>query len=392
MNRKILVCLIPIFLVGCKLPGTSSDPSPAPPASATPSPSPSPTPIVFNQIRTGGNDTCGIATSGRLTCWGLNDAGELGNGTTSDESLPTNIDSGTTYIAVATGSDGGYSHTCGITTSGALKCWGDNLFGELGNGTTTNEESPVVIDSGTTYAAIAVGGNGSEAHTCGITTGGVLKCWGSDTQGELGDGGSSEQNSPIVIHSGTSYTAVSAGNTHTCAITSAGALQCWGQNQYGQLGSGNPVVDSGVSYQSISASYTATCGITTGGVLKCWGTGDLGNNTYSAPQSSPIVIDSGTSYHSVSVGPAAICGITTSNALKCWGVNSWGEVGNGTESAQETPAFIDSGVNYNNVSVGGAQSCGVTTSGVGKCWGANGSGQLGNGTTTSSNTPTAVAP
>ncbi len=342
----------------------------------------------YSQISSGGNSTCGITQSGVLKCWGIPLVGSSNLTSSSFILSPTTVDSGVLYSSVSVGNNGGYPHACGITQSGVLKCWGANGSGQLGDGTLISRTSPVTIDSGTSYKSVAVGGNGSEAHSCGITTAGILKCWGNDRV--MATGTTVHRLTPSIIDTSMSYSSVTVGDTYTCAINSVEVLKCWGTSYHGQSQSIATVVDPGTAYKSVTASYTAVCGITNANELKCWGTGHLGSGAYSASQSTPIIIDSGTSYRNVSVGPAAICGITLTNSLKCWGVNSWGEVGNGSLVAQTTPLRIDAGTLYGSISVGSAQTCGITTGGLAKCWGSNNAGQLGDGTTSIKLTPTAV--
>ena len=182
------------------------------------------------KVASGAVHTCGINPTGGLRCWGWNLYGRLGDGTTTDRLTPTTINSGTTYTAIAAGGH----HTCGITTSGGLKCWGRNEYGQLGDGTTTNRHTPTTIDAGTTYQAIAAG----VWHTCGITTSGVLKCWGWNLYGQLGDGTTTNRLTPTTIDAGTTYTAIATNSLHTCGVTTTGVLKCWGWNEYGQLGDG----------------------------------------------------------------------------------------------------------------------------------------------------------
>ncbi len=357
-------------------------------------PPPPPPPAPLAQIVTAANSTCGILTDGKLNCWGNNFAGQLGDGTTDMRLSPTLIDGGSEYLTVAHGNSNGPAHTCAIATTGALKCWGGNAYGQVGDGTTTERHTPVVIDSGTQYLSVSVAGDGSNGHTCGVTSTNVLKCWGSNAHGQLGDGTTTSSLTPITVEP--SIASVSTGNRHTCAITMAGVLKCWGENSsYGQLGTGNntnyivpTVIDSGVSYSQVSTAYTRTCGVTTSNVLKCWGH-RIGNGTTSFVN-TPTIIDGGTAYGAVGSGPNGSCAITTAGVLKCWGINSNGSVGDGTMTDRLSPVVVDSGTAYLTISTGNSVSCGMTAAGDAKCWGSNGTGAIGNGTQTDSLVPTLV--
>ena len=129
----------------------------------------------------------------------------------------------------------GFGHTCGVTSGGAAYCWGYNLYGQLGDGTTTDRSSPVLVAGSVSFAAVSAGVYG---HTCGVPAGGAAYCWGPNPYGELGDGTTTNQSSPVLVAGGVSFAAVSAGGAHTCGVTAGGAAYCWGLNSKGQLGDG----------------------------------------------------------------------------------------------------------------------------------------------------------
>ena len=206
-----------------------------------------------NKVSGGQKFTCAIVDNGDLKCWGADGAGQLGDGGTigvgvnTDTNAPssTAIDLGTGRTAVAV-SAGSY-HACAILDNGELKCWGDDWKGQLGDGGSNlaiSAPSSTAIDLGTGRTAIAVDAGGR--HTCAILDNGDMICWGWDSKGQLGDGGSnSERNSPsnsttINLGTGRTAVAVSTGAEYTCAILDNGELKCWGHDQYGQLGNGGP--------------------------------------------------------------------------------------------------------------------------------------------------------
>ncbi len=334
----------------------------------------------------GASHSCAIDSWGILSCVGLNDNSQLGRGTGLNSANFTTVDRGTAYSSLALGS----VHSCGLTTTGILNCWGSAAQGELGNNSTTiGSAVPMRMDAPNTYLRIAVGAN----HTCGILSSGALRCWGLNSNGQIGNNTTVNVLLPITIDSGVNYTQIALGTSHTCGITDSNALKCWGLNTFGQLGTNSltqsnvPVlVDSGVSYTKIALGGKHSCGITTTGVLKCWGyntSGQLGINS-STLALVPTVIDSGVSYSEIGLGLNHTCGITNANVLKCWGDNTYGQVGNGFTLNVMLPVIIDSGIAYAKLGSmsQASHSCAITAPSASpantlKCWGQNTSGQLG---------------
>lgn len=298
--------------------------------------------------------------------------------------------------------DAGGSHACALRSDHALFCWGSNAFGQLGIGNTTNHSSPVRVTAlGTSVTSVSAG----NLHTCAIKSDGTVWCWGSNGNGRLGNGGTTNRTSPVRV-TGLPTTAmeVSAGYSHTCARTSDRKLWCWGSDFFGQLGNGvsgsghdrsTPlqVTSLGSTVLGVSAGGNFTCAVKTNGSLYCWGRdieGQLGNGRqgpflhYSTPQ----LVSGISSVAGVSAGDLHTCARKTDNSVWCWGYNGFGEVGNGTRTNQTVPAQVTT--NASNVSAGGYHTCARTGTSTALCWGRNSNKQIGDGSSTDRLVPVKV--
>jgi alpha-tubulin suppressor-like RCC1 family protein len=349
-------------------------------------------------IAAGGLHTCAIAPGGGVRCWGNDYFGQLGDGTTTHSSTPVDVvglDQGVTVIAA------GFGHTCALTSGGGAKCWGGNGAGQLGDGTTYQSNTPVDV-VGLVSGVTAIAGGGG--HTCALAGAGRAKCWGGNGDGALGDGTTTQRSTPVdIVGLGSGVAALAAGYEHTCALVSGGGVKCWGKNTEGQLGnntaqnSSTPVdvVGLGSGVAAIVAGYVHTCALTSGGGVKCWGWnpyGQLGDGTTN-PSSTPVdVVGLASGGTAIAVGGSHTCALTSSGGMKCWGDNSSGQLGDGTTNPSSTPVdVVGLASGGTAIAVGGSHTCALTSSGGVRCWGANGSGQLGDGTTTQRNTPVDVA-
>ena len=306
---------------------------------------------------------CVLTLAGGVKCWGYNYWGQLGDGTATDRGTPVDV-LGLTDGAVAIAM-GGY-HSCALVDDGdpntigyGAKCWGENVFGNLGSGiTNTGYASPVDVQGLTTGVFAITGGL---YHTCALVddgdaaqSGHRVKCWGYNNFGKLGDGTEGESNVPVDVVWNDQWGGVVdivAGGRFTCALTTPGGVKCWGDNERGQLGDGTTT--GSATPVDVMGLQSGVVGITAGG------------------------------YHA--------CAMTSGGGLKCWGQNARGQLGDGTTTDSATPVDVI-GLESSVVGVvaGFLHTCAWTDEGKAKCWGRNLEGQLGDGTTTDRSTPVDV--
>lgn len=349
-------------------------------------------------LEAGGGHTCAIVTGGALKCWGANAAGQLGDGSRTDRHTFVGVTGlGSSVQSVAAGD----LHTCALLAAGNVECWGFNGLGQLGDGSAADSSAvPVDVNIAEPVASIAVG----EYHSCAVTAAGALKCWGFNSSGQLGDGTSTDRNTPVDVPSlGTNVAAVSAGLNHTCVLTKTGGVKCWGDNGNGQLGDGTttahttpadvPGLTSGVA--SISAGRYHTCAITVGGTTKCWGAGWSGKigNFGAGDEPSPVnAVGLETTGFAVSAGGDHTCAVTTLGGAMCWGFNAFGQIGNGLTATRIVPTeVIGLGLGVTAITAGSDHTCALMAIGTVRCWGDNSAGGLGNDSPTDKSTPTPVS-
>jgi len=344
--------------------------------------------------------TCAVTSGGAAKCWGDNEYGMLGDGTTSDSLVPIQVDGLTSGVIAVAAS---FYHSCALTDEGAVKCWGLNSFGQLGDGSNVDSLTPVQV-SGLTSGVVAI--TGGYYHTCALTDKGAVKCWGSNSSGQLGNGNTNNRNVPANVSGMSSGVAsIAGGRWHTCALTDDGAAFCWGDNANGQLGNDDAPTDSTTpvpvsnmtsGVKSIAGGYAHTCGVTAGGAARCWGLNALSQLGDGSTDDSAIPVQvtgliSGVV--AVSTGANFSCALTTGGRVKCWGSSggSNGQLGDGTTSSSPTPVQV-TGLTSGIVSIASLywHSCAVTGMGEARCWGDNFFGQIGDTTTTDARSPADV--
>ena len=364
--------------------------------------------IVGDGLTAGGAYTCGLTSVGVPYCWGLNDNGQLGNNSTAASStpvavlLPTGV---TSFVHMSAGLGepvfGGGQATCALTSAGTAYCWGSNNHGQLGDGTTDESHTPVMVTlpagvSGFTYVAV-----GAE-HACGLTSTGATYCWGNNASGQLGNGSPGDSPTPVAVTlpAGVSgFAKITAGGSHTCALTATGAAYCWGDDAQGQLGNGpggssdTPVavnLPAGVSgFAKLTAGGFHTCGLTATGEGYCWGDDSifqLGNGP-AGSSDAPMAIELPTGvsgFTELAAGGFHSCGVASTGTTYCWGVVVDGDA----LVAIDQPAGVSS---FTRLAAGIDHTCGLTSAGAGYCWGFGYAGQLGNSSTADSSTPVPVS-
>jgi alpha-tubulin suppressor-like RCC1 family protein len=332
-----------------------------------------------------------ISINQKLMAWGFNVYGGLGDGTTTSKSSPVSIGSPTNWMQISTS---GASHSAAITLDGTLWTWGQNLYGQLGDGTSESKFAPAQVGILTDWKQVSSGNNFDIA----IKNDGTLWSWGSNTYGTLGVGASAGKSSPIQVGLLTDWAQVSSG-WHTLAIKTDGTLWAWGYNQSGPIGDGTIVHKSSpiqvgllTDWKQISAGSIHSTAIKTDGTLWAWGSntyGALGDDT-TINKSSPIQLGLLSDWKQVEAGNYHTSAIKTDGTLWTWGKNVSGELGDGTVVSKSSPIQIGALTDWAQVSCYDGVSAAIKTDGTLWAWGWNDSGQLGDGTIIPKSSPIQV--
>ena len=341
-------------------------------------------------------DSCALTATHGVACWGYNGEGELGNGTKVDSAVPVGVAG--LRKGVKAISSGSY-FTCALTTKGAVRCWGSNNYGQLGDNTTVTATKPVpVYGLGKGVTAISAG----NFFACALKANSTVKCWGANTYGQLGNGTTTGSPKPVAVSALKGVRSLSGGGYHACAVTAKRGVRCWGYNGEGELGdntkvnSATPVAVYGLSkgVGSVSAGAYSTCALTTKGAVRCWGyngDGELGNSTTTSSLKPVSATGLKKKVTAIAIGDIHGCALTTARTVKCWGYNGYGALGDNSTTSSPKPVDVyNLGAKIVAIGAGGYHSCATSTKGRAKCWGFNAYGQLGNGTTATSHKPVAV--
>lgn len=352
---------------------------------------------TLTQVSTGGQHSCAIGPNGTW-CWGGDQFGQLGDGHPGSfaDSVPALVLGAPVLAQVSAGGN----HSCGVTAAREAWCWGADASGELGDGVPVSGGLVVKVAGSGAGALQFTQLSAGAAHTCAITTTSAVYCWGSNTSGQLGDGSTTQRDAPTLVPGtgagGLLFTAISAGDNHSCGVTTTGEGYCWGSNSGGALGDGtgtdhpSPTLVSGsgtgsLIFTGIAAGFRHSCAVTTLMTAYCWGDdsqAQLGD-VPGGPQLTPhLVPGSGSSpelFIAITAGGNHTCADAQGGFSYCWGENANGQIGNGTQVTTNGPAFVASF--GSKLSAGSFSTCRVENAGGVTCWGRNASGQVGIGTT-----------
>lgn len=347
-------------------------------------------------VAAGRNFTCAVTESGGVFCWGENEHGQLGDGSTVGHLRPAPVQRLASGVRSVVAGDWG--HTCALTQDGAVLCWGFNGHGQLGDNTRIDRHTPVGVAGLTSGIGVLTAGHG---HTCAVSEMGSVFCWGHNDTYQLGNGSQQKRLFPGVVP-GLTHGAgtVGAGFWHSCASTANG-VSCWGSNENGELGNGStrkgkrPVEVIGLSQGivALAAGVYFTCGVTDNSQVLCWGANDVGQlgNGSGKGHARPVSVRGlAGPVSSVAAGDTFACALLQIGFVQCWGNNGDGQLGDGTTEIRTTPTTVVGLSNVTAIAAGRAHTCAVTEAGNVYCWGSNAYGQLGDDTTQDRVLPGAV--
>ena len=396
-------------------------------------------PFVRGVLAAGWYHTCRVSNTGAAYCWGEGSSGQLGNGASTRSPVQVAVSmSGMQGRVFASVSAGSY-HSCGLTRDGTVYCWGSNDFGELGDGTTTSSNVPVQVQGGP-FAFLASGSRNS----CAIDTAGLLFCWGANVMGQLAIGSSDQGAHPLPtlvdapnpLHFSSvalNGVAILNGEAVICGVSTGGAAYCWGAFNEKYLGTVNLTapatcagitcalrpsrVDLNLPVTDVIVGGVQGCALVSGGDAYCWGTnllGALGSGSTPMPtcggdpftggvgpcSPTPIRVASSTPFARLGQGFNFACALSTTGAGYCWGDDSYGQLGTiasescfgGRAPCATAPIPMNTAVRFKLLASGVYHGCGLGTDDIVYCWGTSYDGELGDGTVSSTPryTPTAI--
>lgn len=356
-------------------------------------------PAWAREVAAGGMHTCALRGDRKVSCWGANNAGQLGDGTVIARPEPVTVGGLKDVIALAAG----WQHTCAVVASGQVWCWGDNTLGQLGIG--PKDPAPVTEPkkTGALVDAIAIGAG--KGHTCALRAEGQLLCWGDNALGQIGAPGKASSDSPLPVSGVAFGVALAAGHEHSCVMQGHGHGLCVGAASWGQIGHGTAPtkvttpqeVSALNNMQTLAAGAAHTCAGLRNGQVSCWGRNDegqLGNGSTDPKTAQPLAatVKAVLGAEQVAAGSQHTCARVVAGVVRCWGRGAEGQLGNGWTNEVSTPVTATGLSGTVDLSLGHAHSCAVRLDGSVWCWGDNTHGQLGTGKAGGTQTkPTSIA-
>jgi alpha-tubulin suppressor-like RCC1 family protein len=356
----------------------------------------------WTSIGAGASHSCAVAFSGELDCWG---ASLLGSGTTGSSPIPVPVAGGLTFDSVSAG-----IHTCALARgTGIVYCWGQNGYGEVGNGSQFDQLTPDQVSLGQTFQSVSAG----VQYSCGLAQSGIAYCWGRDGLGQLGDFSPEGERpfpdpllsdcdgdltrcalTPVPVRvtkdlgQALHFLSIDAGpRFFTCGVRTDRSAACWGKVPLvtPAIFNGFPpcegstciwTVPGNHDFTSVATGVEHACGTAGDKSVYCWGVNLFGELGRQGPDdSTPTQVAGGRSYSQVTAGRRFTCGLTVESKVVCWGSNDLGQLGNPASAGE--PVEVQGGLEFKTLSAGFDHTCGITSTGAAFCWGSNENGQLG---------------
>lgn len=333
--------------------------------------------IQSSRISVGIAHACTVGSDDKVRCWGNNDYGQLGDGTKTGSANAVIVKDLSNVISVASG----VAHSCVLQQDGRVMCWGSNLEGSLGTGSFEITESlrPLKVQGISKAKQI----DASWGHTCVVLSEGTIRCWGINNAGQLGDGSKTTSPNPVQAKGVTDAISVAAGIAHTCALIADGTVKCWGTDGFGlsrgiAVNSPNPTTINGISSAvAIAVGRNFSCAVLDNGRVKCWGSdilGQLGNAQASGLSPSPVTVSGITTAKAVSAGLFHACALLADGGVSCWGAY----FPRHSQGFDAIPVTVDGVPHAAEIAAGGSSACAILEHNQVLCWGGNRNGQLGN--------------
>jgi len=337
--------------------------------------------VTFAEIELGYGHTCGLLADGRAFCMGDNEYGQLGSSAPMQRCKDGQFPCSQTPLAV----EGGHVFRqlgmdqrdgCGLTSDGIIYCWGFGDGGQLGDGLRTSSVTPVMIQGATRYRYLGRGQAAS--NLCAISVTGNLYCWGIGIAGDVAP-------VPTAVASGLAFSEIGSGQEFACALAESGDIYCWGSNSFGKLGTGvagsttvPALVSGGLAFTALAVGGQHACGLAADGQAWCWGFPDsVGSAAPVNGAETPQVVSGGHAFKRITAGFQHTCAIDMADQAWCWGGNLGGAIGDGTTTDRIEPVPVATSERFALLSAGGTATCGLTLDGRLFCWGLNSYGQLG---------------